>query len=151
MDSLAVVQFKPKLSSSCSTWVSRHSARDAIVVVEELLPEKLIPRHCKPLTASESSTQHCLMREMQEDLQHQTVWQARTTCHSDILREGINNESCGNINVWTVSSEWVACLKLYDKVLHYQFKHVGNYVNHFLNERALWSHNNRWFHIRKIL
>uniref|UniRef100_A0A671S3L2 Uncharacterized protein n=1 Tax=Sinocyclocheilus anshuiensis TaxID=1608454 RepID=A0A671S3L2_9TELE len=60
---------------------------DAVVVVEELLPEEFIPRHSKPLTTGEPCAQHCLMREMQEDFQHQAVWQARATCHPDILKK----------------------------------------------------------------
>uniref|UniRef100_A0A8C1YXT6 Uncharacterized protein n=2 Tax=Cyprinus carpio TaxID=7962 RepID=A0A8C1YXT6_CYPCA len=70
-----------------NTRVARHRARDAVVVVEELLPEKLIPRHSKPLTTGEPSAQHSLMREMQEDFQHQAVRQARATCHPDILKK----------------------------------------------------------------
>uniref|UniRef100_A0A673GKW2 Uncharacterized protein n=1 Tax=Sinocyclocheilus rhinocerous TaxID=307959 RepID=A0A673GKW2_9TELE len=54
-----------------------HQAWDAVVVVEELLPEEFIPRHSKPLTTGEPCAQHCLMREMQEDFQHQAVRQAR--------------------------------------------------------------------------
>uniref|UniRef100_A0A673KL28 Uncharacterized protein n=1 Tax=Sinocyclocheilus rhinocerous TaxID=307959 RepID=A0A673KL28_9TELE len=67
--------------SRCTHWISRkrHRARDAVVVVEELLPEEVIPRHRKPLTTGEPSAQYCLMREMQEDFQHQAVRQARAT------------------------------------------------------------------------
>ncbi|XDV20030.1 hypothetical protein PO909_025414 [Leuciscus waleckii] len=68
-----------------STWVTRHRARDAVVAIEELPPEELIPRHGKPLMAGKPSAQHRLMREMQEDFQHQAVRQARATCHPDIL------------------------------------------------------------------
>uniref|UniRef100_A0A672JV19 Uncharacterized protein n=1 Tax=Sinocyclocheilus grahami TaxID=75366 RepID=A0A672JV19_SINGR len=81
--------------SRCTHWVSRkrHRARDAVVVVEELLPEELIPRHRKPLTTGEPSAQYCLMREMPEDFQHQAVRQARATCHPDILKKhNINND-----------------------------------------------------------
>uniref|UniRef100_A0AAR2JX49 Uncharacterized protein n=1 Tax=Pygocentrus nattereri TaxID=42514 RepID=A0AAR2JX49_PYGNA len=46
-----------------------------------LLPQELIPRYSKPL-----------MGEMQEDLQHQAVWQARATRHPNILSE--QHECC---------------------------------------------------------
>uniref|UniRef100_A0A9R1SHN5 Uncharacterized protein n=2 Tax=Cyprinus carpio TaxID=7962 RepID=A0A9R1SHN5_CYPCA len=84
----AVIQpLELPFSSSFNTRVARHRAWDAVVVVEELLPEKLIPRHSKPLTTGEPSAQHSLMREMQEDFQHQAVRQARATCHPDILKK----------------------------------------------------------------
>uniref|UniRef100_A0A674DA82 Uncharacterized protein n=1 Tax=Salmo trutta TaxID=8032 RepID=A0A674DA82_SALTR len=60
--------------------VSGHRAGDPIVAVEQLPPQELISGHCQPLSAGQASTQHSVMGETQEDLQHQAVWQA--SCHS---------------------------------------------------------------------
>lgn len=67
------------------TWVSRHSARYAVVAVEELPPQKLVSGDGLPLSACLTGSQHGIVGQAHEDLQHQAVWQDWDTLHPDIL------------------------------------------------------------------
>lgn len=68
------------------TWVSWYRARYAIVTVEQLLPEELIPGNSQPLSAGQTSFQHSVMGQQHEDLQHQAIWQHWHILHPNILR-----------------------------------------------------------------
>lgn len=70
------------------TWVPRHSARDAVVAVEELPPQELISGDGLPLSAGLTGSQHSMVGQTHEDLQHQAVWQDWDTLHPDILLHG---------------------------------------------------------------
>uniref|UniRef100_A0A8C7HJQ0 Uncharacterized protein n=1 Tax=Oncorhynchus kisutch TaxID=8019 RepID=A0A8C7HJQ0_ONCKI len=73
--------------------VSGHRAGDPIVAVEQLPPQELIFGHCQPLSAGQASTQHSVMRETQEDLKHQAVWQGWAIIHPDILHGNSTGKS----------------------------------------------------------
>uniref|UniRef100_A0A3Q3MA73 Uncharacterized protein n=1 Tax=Mastacembelus armatus TaxID=205130 RepID=A0A3Q3MA73_9TELE len=63
----------------------KETAGDAVVVVEQLLPQELISGHSQPLSAGQTSSQHSIMGQTQEDLQHQAVRQNLVTLHPNIL------------------------------------------------------------------
>lgn len=67
------------------TWVSGHRARYAVVAVEQLPPKELISGDSLPLSAGQTGSQHSIIRQTHEDLQHQAVWQNWDTLHPDIL------------------------------------------------------------------
>lgn len=69
---------------SC-TWVPGYRAWYAVIAVEQLPPEELISGDSLPLSAGQTSTQHGIMGQTQEDLQHQAIWQKWDTLHPDIL------------------------------------------------------------------
>lgn len=69
---------------SC-TWVSGYRAWYAVIAVEQLPPKELISGDSLPLSAGQTSTQHGIMGQTQEDLQHQAIWQNWDTLHPDIL------------------------------------------------------------------
>uniref|UniRef100_A0A672ZI97 Uncharacterized protein n=1 Tax=Sphaeramia orbicularis TaxID=375764 RepID=A0A672ZI97_9TELE len=48
-------------------------SRDAIVAVEQLPPQELISGYSQPLPAGQTSSQHSIMGQTQENLQHQAV------------------------------------------------------------------------------
>lgn len=65
--------------------MSGYRAGDAVVAVEQLLPQELISGDSQPLSAGQTSSQHSIMGQTQEDLQHQAVWQNWATLHNNIL------------------------------------------------------------------
>lgn len=67
------------------TWMSGHRARYAVVAVEQLPPKELISGDSLPLSAGQTGSQHSIIRQTHEDLQHQAVWQNWDTLHPDIL------------------------------------------------------------------
>lgn len=68
--------------------MSRHGAWYAVVAVEELPPQELISGDGLPLSAGQTGSQHGIVGQTQEDLQHQAVWQDWDTLHPDILLHG---------------------------------------------------------------
>uniref|UniRef100_A0A8C4DIY0 Uncharacterized protein n=1 Tax=Dicentrarchus labrax TaxID=13489 RepID=A0A8C4DIY0_DICLA len=68
--------------------VPRHShSWYAVVAVEQLPPKELISGDSQPLPAGQTSTQHGIMGQTQEDLQHQAVWQKCATLHNILCIE----------------------------------------------------------------
>uniref|UniRef100_A0A3Q3KEF1 Uncharacterized protein n=1 Tax=Monopterus albus TaxID=43700 RepID=A0A3Q3KEF1_MONAL len=61
------------------------NARDTIVAVEQLLPQELISGNSQPLSAGQTSSQHSIIGQMQENFQNQAVWQNLATLHTNIL------------------------------------------------------------------
>uniref|UniRef100_A0A4W4H1S2 Uncharacterized protein n=1 Tax=Electrophorus electricus TaxID=8005 RepID=A0A4W4H1S2_ELEEL len=57
---------------------SRCTKQTHSTMVNGLPPQELVPGHSEPLEACLAGPQHGSMGQMQEDLQHQAVWQART-------------------------------------------------------------------------
>uniref|UniRef100_A0A3Q2U0Z2 Uncharacterized protein n=1 Tax=Fundulus heteroclitus TaxID=8078 RepID=A0A3Q2U0Z2_FUNHE len=66
--------------------VPRHSrSRYAVVSVEQLPPQELVSGDRLPLPAGQAGSQHGVVGQMQEDLQHQAVRQNWTPIHPNIL------------------------------------------------------------------
>lgn len=78
------LQLLQNIWTSC-TWVSGYRAWYAVVAVEQLPPKELISGDSLPLSAGQTSSQHCIMGQTQEDLQHQAIRQNWDTLHPDIL------------------------------------------------------------------
>uniref|UniRef100_A0A3B5B488 Uncharacterized protein n=1 Tax=Stegastes partitus TaxID=144197 RepID=A0A3B5B488_9TELE len=57
----------------------------AVVAVEQLAPQELISGDSKPLSAGQTGSQHSIVGQTQEDLQHQAVWQSWAPLHPNIL------------------------------------------------------------------
>uniref|UniRef100_A0A3Q1BDZ6 Uncharacterized protein n=1 Tax=Amphiprion ocellaris TaxID=80972 RepID=A0A3Q1BDZ6_AMPOC len=55
--------------------IPRHTW-DAVVAVEQLPPQELISGDSEPLSAGLTGSQHGIVGQTQEDLQHQAVWQS---------------------------------------------------------------------------
>lgn len=88
-------QVNDKVSVSVTarcTWMSGHRAWDAVVAVKKLFPQELISGDSQPLPACQTSSQHSIMGQTHEDLQHQAVRQNWATLHPIILQDikGIN-------------------------------------------------------------
>lgn len=66
--------------------MSGYRAWYAVVAVEQRPPKELISGDSQPLSAGQTSSQHGIMGQTQEDLQHQAVRQNRFTLHPNILR-----------------------------------------------------------------
>uniref|UniRef100_A0A3B3D2Z5 Uncharacterized protein n=1 Tax=Oryzias melastigma TaxID=30732 RepID=A0A3B3D2Z5_ORYME len=69
-----------------SRWVSRYRSWYTVIVVEQLLPQELISGDGLPLSAGQTGSQHSIVRQTQEDLQHQAVGQKSRTLHPNILQ-----------------------------------------------------------------
>lgn len=67
------------------TWVSGYRTGDPVVAVEQLPPEELISGNSQPLPAGQTCSEHGIMGQTQEDLQHQAVRQNWATLHPNIL------------------------------------------------------------------
>uniref|UniRef100_A0A3Q1GJZ9 Uncharacterized protein n=1 Tax=Acanthochromis polyacanthus TaxID=80966 RepID=A0A3Q1GJZ9_9TELE len=66
--------------------IPRHTW-DAVVAVEQLPPQELISGDSKPLSAGQTGSQHSIVGQTQEDLQHQAVRQSWAPLHPNILRD----------------------------------------------------------------
>uniref|UniRef100_A0A8B9IYQ4 Secreted protein n=1 Tax=Amazona collaria TaxID=241587 RepID=A0A8B9IYQ4_9PSIT len=69
------------------TWVPGHLPGDAVVAVEELLPQELVTGHGAPLLAHQPHREHVRVVQVQEDLVEDTVGEQRTAArgHRGIL------------------------------------------------------------------
>lgn len=65
--------------------MSGYRARDAVVAVEQLPPQELISGDSQPLFTGQTSSQHSIIGQTKEDLQHQAVRQNLATLHPNIL------------------------------------------------------------------
>lgn len=86
--------------SLLQTWVSGHRARYAVVAVEQLPPKELISGDGLPLSAGQTGSQHSIIRQTHEDLQHQAVWQNWDTLHPDILSHRQTHNESTRVESW---------------------------------------------------
>lgn len=98
------------------TWVSWYRAWYAIVTIEQLLPKELISGNSQPLSAGQTSSQHSIMGQQHEDLQHQAIWQRWHILHPNILRSQksfkINRTDCTQFiyvggKMWVIHLYWI--------------------------------------------